>query len=182
MRQTARCAGGPGSYRPGAGPAARGPAYRRHGIRGLACIFFLSVAAAGMSAQAQAGGDPLRGLERLRQRHETGCILCHVVPGLPQGGALGPPLSDLASRYGAQALRQRIADARLFNPETVMPAYGTTEGLHNVAPAYRGQPVLSAQALDDIVSYLLVAPLPPGVLPAPPGSLWREGVRVVPSP
>ncbi|MFM8770268.1 MAG: hypothetical protein ACKOD9_21775, partial [Rubrivivax sp.] len=34
-----------------------------------------------------------RGRALLLQRHETGCILCHKVPGLPQGGQLGPPLT-----------------------------------------------------------------------------------------
>ena len=35
-----------------------------------------------------------------------------------------------------------------------MPAYLSTEGLHNVAKPYRGQTVLTPAALDDIVSYL----------------------------
>lgn len=153
---------------------------RRSALTALAGGWLL-VAACG-STGAAAAGDPVRGLESLRQRHETGCLLCHVVPGLPQGGAIGPALTDLASRYGAQALRDRIADARRFNPETVMPAYGTTEGLRNVATAYRGQPILSAQALDDIVSYLLVAPPPSGLSSAPSGSKSRVGERVVPLP
>lgn len=69
-------------------------------------------------------------------------------------GALGPSLQGLAQRSTPAQVRERIADARRFNPQTIMPAYLSTEGLHNVAAAYRGQTVLSAQALDDIVSYL----------------------------
>ena len=104
---------------------------------------------------ALAAGDPQRGLEWLRQRHETGCVLCHVVPGLPRGGEIGPPLLGLGARYSAQELTERIADARRFNPYTVMPPYRSIEGLHNVAAAYRGRPVLTEAMLQDIVSHLL---------------------------
>jgi hypothetical protein len=37
-----------------------------------------------------------------------------------------------------------------------MPAYLSTDGLQDVAAAYRGQSVLTAQGLDDIVAYLMV--------------------------
>ena len=103
---------------------------------------------------AQMAGSPERGRAMLLQRQETGCVLCHQIPGLPAGGALGPSLQALAQRSTPAQVRERIADARRFNPQTIMPAYLSTEGLHNVAAAYRGQTVLSAQALDDIVSYL----------------------------
>lgn len=91
-------------------------------------------------------------------RHETGCVLCHVVPGVPQGGDIGPPLLDLAARYPSEDLAARIADARRFNPDTVMPPYRSTEGLHRVAPAHRGRPILTEQMLMDIVSHLLARP------------------------
>jgi sulfur-oxidizing protein SoxX len=35
-----------------------------------------------------------------------------------------------------------------------MPAYFRTEGLRQVASAYRGKPVLSAQQVEDVVAYL----------------------------
>jgi L-cysteine S-thiosulfotransferase len=35
-----------------------------------------------------------------------------------------------------------------------MPAYYRTEGLYDVAAAYRGKPILSAQQVEDVVSYL----------------------------
>jgi L-cysteine S-thiosulfotransferase len=107
------------------------------------------------AAQAAPPGDAARGRALLLQRQESGCILCHVLPGLPPGGALGPPLHGLASRYNSSELFQRIADARRINPETIMPPYLSTEGLHNVARAQVGKSVLSEQALADIVAYLL---------------------------
>jgi sulfur-oxidizing protein SoxX len=98
--------------------------------------------------------SPERGRALLLQRQDTGCILCHQIPGLPVGGELGPSLHGLAQRSTPAQMRERIADARRFNPQTIMPAYLSTEGLHNVAKPYRGQTVLTPTALDDIVSYL----------------------------
>jgi sulfur-oxidizing protein SoxX len=111
-------------------------------------------------AWAAAPGDAARGRALLLQRQESGCILCHALPGLPTGGALGPPLDGLAQRYDSDSLRLRIADARRFNPQTVMPPYFSTEGLYNVARSRAGKTVLSEQALADIVAYLLATPSP----------------------
>ncbi len=110
------------------------------------------------AATAAVAGDVSRGRALLLDRQASGCVLCHVVPGLPQGGALGPPLGGLAQRYTGIDLRARIADARRANPETIMPPYFSTEGLHNVARAQAGQTVLSEQGLADIVAYLLAQP------------------------
>lgn len=98
--------------------------------------------------------SPERGRALLLQRQDTGCILCHQIPGLPVGGELGPSLHGLAQRSTPAQTLERIADARRFNPQTIMPAYLSTEGLHNVAKPYRGQTVLTPAELDDIVSYL----------------------------
>ena len=123
-------------------------AWRTSGIAVAALI-------ASLALPATAAGDAERGRALLLQRHETGCILCHVVPGLPLGGAIGPPLLDLAKRLDADAVRARIADARRFNPDTVMPPALSTTGLHNVARTYAGRSLLTEQALDDIVAYLV---------------------------
>jgi sulfur-oxidizing protein SoxX len=108
--------------------------------------------------RAEAEADATRGRVLLEQRQQSGCILCHVVPGLPAGGALGPPLLDLDRRYSPQTLFQRIADARRTNPDTIMPPYLSTDGLNNVARAQVGQTVLSPQAVADIAAYLLAPP------------------------
>jgi L-cysteine S-thiosulfotransferase len=109
---------------------------------------------------AAPAGDAARGRALLLQRQDTGCILCHQLPGLPGGGELGPPLRGLAQRYSPDDLRVRIADARRFNPETIMPPYLSTEGLHNVARQQLGRTVLSEQALADIVAWLLAEAAP----------------------
>ena len=122
-------------------------------------------------------GNVEQGRRWLLQRHETGCILCHEVTGIAQGGQIGPPLRDLGHRYSTQALSARIADARQFNPQTVMPPYRSTAGLQHVAPPFQGKPVLTAQALADIVSYLLSSPAEP--TSSPPS---RPNPPALPSP
>ena len=98
-----------------------------------------------------------RGRKLLVNRQETGCVLCHVVPGLKEGGDMGPSLVGVGARMSPEALRQRIADPRLLNPQTIMPAYFSTKGLNNVAKAYKGKTILTEQGLEDIVAYLLDA-------------------------
>ena len=95
-----------------------------------------------------------RGRALLLQRQDTGCVLCHQIPGMPAGGALGPSLHGLAQRSTLEQAREQVADARRFNPQTIMPAYLSTEGLHNVAANHRGQTILNPQELEDILAYL----------------------------
>jgi len=97
-----------------------------------------------------------RGKALLLQRQDSGCVLCHQVQGLPAGGALGPSLIGLAERSSKAQARERIADARRFNPQTIMPAYFSTDGLNKVASPHKGQTILTAQGLEDILSYLFL--------------------------
>ena len=99
-----------------------------------------------------------RGRKLLVNRQETGCVLCHVVPGLKEGGDMGPSLVGVGARMSPEALRQRIADPRLLNPQTIMPAYFSTKGLNNVAKAYKSKTILTEQGLEDIMAYLLNPP------------------------
>lgn len=98
-----------------------------------------------------------RGRKLLISRQETGCVLCHRIPGMKEGGEMGPNLSGLSQRMTADQIRQRIADWRAVNPQTFMPAYFSTKGLHNVAKPLVGKTALTEQGLEDIVAYLLEA-------------------------
>jgi sulfur-oxidizing protein SoxX len=96
-----------------------------------------------------------RGQQLLLQRQESGCVLCHRIPGLPVGGDIGPSLHGLAERANAQAVRERVVDPRRFNPTTIMPPYFSLTGLSNVARSYQDKTILSEQALADILAYLM---------------------------
>jgi sulfur-oxidizing protein SoxX len=116
-------------------------------------------AAEGMAATKSAATANIeRGRKLLLNRQDTGCILCHVVPGFKDGGNMGPSLVEVGQRLSPEMLRQRIADPRVFNPDTFMPAYFSTKGLQNVAKPLKGKTVLTEQALEDIISYLLNPP------------------------
>lgn len=112
----------------------------------------------GMPATASAASaNPERGRKLLVNRQETGCVLCHAIPGMKEGGDMGPNLQGLSQRLNAEQIRYRIADPRLLNPQTFMPAYFSTQGLHNVAKPLIGKTILTEQGLEDIVAYLLNA-------------------------
>jgi len=101
-------------------------------------------------------GDPMRGREVIVGR-DANCLLCHAVPqtGVRFMGNLGPPLSDVGARLNAGQLRLRLVDSKQLNPETIMPSYYRTEGFAQVATAYRGKTVLTAQQIEDAVAYLM---------------------------
>lgn len=69
-------------------------------------------------------------------------------------GDLGPSLAGVGSRLSAGQIRLRIVDAMRLNPDTIMPSYYRVDGLNQVAEAWRGKPVLSAQQIEDAIAYL----------------------------
>ncbi|MET3889226.1 sulfur-oxidizing protein SoxX [Bosea sp. OAE506] len=101
-------------------------------------------------------GDAPRGAALVRDRERGNCLICHrgADPSEPFQGSIGPPLAGVGGRLDAGQIRLRLVDASLLNPQTVMPPYFRTENLQDVAPAYRGKPALSAQEIEDVVSYL----------------------------
>ena len=130
-------------------------------VLGLARVWALVCSAgwgwaAAQTPEAPQAGSPDRGKALLLQRQDSGCALCHQVQGLPAGGALGPSLVGLAERSTKDQARERIADARRANPQTIMPTYFSTDGFNNVANPYKGQTILTAQGLEDILSYLFL--------------------------
>lgn len=104
-----------------------------------------------------AAGDPARGRAIVADRQRGLCLLCHAGP-FPEErfqGNLAPDLAGAGARWTEAGLRQRIADGRRLNPDTIMPSYGRTEGLHRVGAAFQGRPILSAQEIEDVVAFLL---------------------------
>lgn len=100
-------------------------------------------------------GDAMRGREVLSGR-DANCLLCHAVPesGARFMGNIAPALSGVGARLSEGQLRLRVVDLSRLNRETVMPSYYRVEGLHRVAPAFRGKPVLDAQQIEDVVAFL----------------------------
>jgi cytochrome c1 len=89
-----------------------------------------------------AGGDPQRGKQVIRR---SGCIACHVIPGIAGAdGLVGPPLDRFASRaYVGGVVPNRpqnlvawILNPPAIDPMTAMPASGITESEARDAAAY----------------------------------------------
>lgn len=99
-------------------------------------------------------GDPVRGRSLAVDRGAAGCVLCHAVPGEAISGNIAPSLAGAGSRLSRAQLRLRVVDSTRLHPNTPMPAYYRIDGLKQVAAAYRGKPVLSAQQVEDVVAFL----------------------------
>jgi sulfur-oxidizing protein SoxX len=99
-------------------------------------------------------GDAAHGRKLVVDRDAAGCVLCHAVPGEPLSGNIAPTLAGSGSRLSPAQLRLRVVDSTRLDPDTPMPAYYRIEGLKQVAAAYRGKPVLSAQQVEDVVAFL----------------------------
>ena len=107
-------------------------------------------------------GDAAAGRAIVANRQLGLCLLCHAGP-VPEErfqGNLAPDLAGAGSRWSEGQLRLRLVDARQLNPGSIMPSYFQTESLTRVAPALRGRPLLNAQQIEDVVTYLrtLTAP------------------------
>jgi len=101
-------------------------------------------------------GDPARGRAIVASGRVGLCLLCHSgpFPEEPFQGTLATDLAGAGARWTEGQLRLRIADSRRVSPGTPMPAYHRVDGLTEVAPAYRGRPVLDAQQVEDVVALL----------------------------
>jgi sulfur-oxidizing protein SoxX len=109
-----------------------------------------------VAGAAAAQGDPQRGRALVANRQASMCLLCHSGP-IPEErfqGNLAPDLAGAGSRHTREQLRQRIADSRSINPQSIMPRYFATEGLTQVGAQWRGKTIFTQQQLDDVVAYL----------------------------
>lgn len=101
-------------------------------------------------------GDPARGRAIVTNRQVGLCLLCHSGP-FPEErlqGSLAPDLAGAGGRWSEGQLRLRIVDSSRLNPDTIMPPYYRTEGLHRVAANFRAKPVLTAEQIEDVVAFL----------------------------
>ena len=101
-------------------------------------------------------GQADRGRALVSNKQKSLCLLCHQGP-IPEDrfqGNLAPDLCLIAQRLPAAQLRARIAHASQFNPKTIMPSYYRTEGLTRVLQSFKGQTILTAQEIEDVIAFL----------------------------
>lgn len=105
----------------------------------------------------RAPADAARGRAIVASRQTGLCLLCHSGP-FPEvrfQGNLAPDLGGAGTRWSAAQLRLRLADGRRLDAQSIMPAYHRVDGLVDVATAWQGRPMLSAQQIEDVVAYLV---------------------------
>lgn len=93
------------------------------------------------------------------------CIACHQVSALsnlPFQGEIGPPLDGVADRWTEAEVRGIVANAKMMFEGSVMPSFYKTEGFIRLGDGYTGKalegevsPLLTAQEIEDVVSYLM---------------------------
>ncbi len=94
------------------------------------------------------------------------CLQCHRIDQFHEKakknpdvygnmGEIGPSLDGVASRYQDSQLRLILVNAKLVFPETIMPAYYRIDGLTRVDDEYLDKPIMSAQDIEDILSFLM---------------------------
>lgn len=100
-------------------------------------------------------GDAERGRRIALDREVGNCLACHKLPEPePFQGDLGPDLRGIGLRLTPGQIRLRLVDQSRLNKATLMPPYHRVDGLVRIAGKYRGQPVLSAAEIEDVVAYL----------------------------
>ena len=101
-------------------------------------------------------GDAARGRAIVTNRQVGLCLLCHSGP-FPEElfqGNLAPSLAGAGARWSDGQLRLRISDSRRVNPASIMPSYGQVDGGDRIGAAWRGQPILQPQQIEDVVAFL----------------------------
>lgn len=115
-------------------------------------MLVLAGGASAQDAQARLGAALIVDSEK------GNCTICHAIPGLgipPDAqGNIGPALDGVGSRHDRDWFIRFITDPRTTFPDTVMPAFGITEGLIDVAPEYAGRPILTPDEIAAIAAYL----------------------------
>jgi sulfur-oxidizing protein SoxX len=92
------------------------------------------------------------GLSIITDKALGNCWACHALPG-QQGltSNVAPSLVGVGARYTPTQLQQWVTDARQMNAQTLMPPFGSTQGLHRPASL---QPVLTPKQIALVVQTL----------------------------
>jgi sulfur-oxidizing protein SoxX len=89
-------------------------------------------------------------------RQSSTCTLCHAgpFPNPHLQGTVGPDLRGVGARKTVGEIRAQLVDASRFNPDTVMPPFGTVGGRVREGAAWQGKPILTEQEIEDAAAYL----------------------------
>ena len=116
-------------------------------------LIFFSLVLLGVSSTALA--DQASRLARAYEfmtNQQGNCIACHDLPGTSGlTSNFASSLRGVGAKWSREDLVRWVTDARVFNPDTLMPPYGNHQGLVKVNPA---RAVLTAEQIKDVVDIL----------------------------
>lgn len=116
--------------------------YKKVPFMALAATVALSFGS--FSTSLQAGEEELisQGKKLAFERKKGNCLSCHAMAGGVSPGNIGPPLLVMKARFPDKAaLRARIWDPTVTNPNTRMPSFGKNR-------------ILSEKEIDLVLTYL----------------------------
>ncbi len=101
-------------------------------------------------------GEPVRGRAIVTTRPLGLCLLCHAgpFPDRHLHGSIAPDLAGVGARLTPGEIRMRLVDPAASNPESIMPSYRRAAGALRPGRAFQGKPILSDQAIEDVVAFL----------------------------
>lgn len=111
-------------------------------------------------------GNVKRGETLIVNREKGNCLSCHVVDEFHEKakknpdiygnmGEIGPSLDGVATRFKESQLRLILVNAKEVFPETIMPAFYRVKGFTRVDDNFIDKPIMSAQDIEDILSFLM---------------------------
>lgn len=105
---------------------------------------------------AASSGNPANGAKLMADRHRSLCVLCHAGPFSEphMQGDIAPSLEGVGSRLSAAQIRLRVANIKVLNPASLMPAYLAVMDRPDIAETWRGKTILEPAEIEDIVAYL----------------------------
>ena len=123
---------------------------------GLLTIFFIFFAGF-LNAENVNFGDSARGERIIKDMRKASCLICHKISSFineKDMGEIGPDLSNIGDRLSKNDLMLRIMDARLLNPDTIMPPYFSLSNLNAVGQEFVNKTIYTEQELKDVTEFL----------------------------
>lgn len=96
--------------------------------------------------------DTAAGFSIMASQQMGNCLACHELPGVAGlVSSFGPSLKGVARKWTRAELTQWVKDARHIQPQTLMPPFGTSEGLTKANPP---RAILSDAQISQVVDTL----------------------------
>ena len=115
-------------------------------------LFLMFILMVPVFASAQANSNNETGFDIMTNKLSGNCLACHDLPGVSGVPSnFGPSLRGVGARRTQDELLQWVVDARKINPETLMPPFGSSEGLSKVI---QKRNLLSSTQIEKVVSTL----------------------------